>query len=198
MILKNYIQFINESKQIDFTFVLEQDCGDCGGAGMIKHGVCGHCSGAGFSKEWEYDEETGIEMDHDVDCTNCNGTGEVEAACETCEEGNLEWNLEFRQGEGIINMYEKYGNSDYPLLYDDGDVRWDHPEMFPAEIKEITKFIMHNKDLPLQELTNKMVRYMIEEEYFEEYEISEEMIEMLDEDTKRIIASTKGINKYDL
>lgn len=207
MILKTYNQFImfhemklNESISEDsFTFKFKQKCPDCEGTGVNSTSQCSHCSGAGFSNQWEYDEETGIEMDHDVDCEHCDGTGEIESDCDTCNEtGFLIWNLEFVKEKGVINMYEDYGNSDYPLLYDDGDVRWDHPNIFPTEIRDITRFIMHNKDLSVKDMANKLVRYMIEEEYFKEFKISDDMMDLLDDDTNRILQSTAAINKFSL
>jgi hypothetical protein len=138
------------------------------------------------------------ELDYDDDCDKCDGTGEISTECDNCDNGLLNWNLEFRKGEGIHNMYEDTGNADQPIQYDDGSVAYNHPSLFPSEIKNIVKHIFDNKDLEIEELVNSVVRFMIKDGSFDEYNIDHDMRELLNDDTKRIIQSYKGIKKYDL
>jgi len=200
MILKRFKQFINESNnKKEFVFSFEESCEICNGSGKDKHGECEDCKGAGFYTKWEYDEDTGIEMDFDDDCEECEGNGEVEKDCDECNaEGTLTWFMEFREGEGIFNMYEELGNADQPIQYVDGRIAYNHPEKFPTEIKDIVKFIFNNKNMSIPELVDSVVRYMIENDYYSKYKVDNAMIDLLNDDTKRIISSSNTINKFNL
>jgi len=199
MKLKRHINFINENTDSEDNFILKfiQKCPECEGEGKIDKEVeCSGCSGEGYTKE--YDEN---DMDYDVECERCSGEGykvTEDSECESCNEGHLIWNLEYRKGEGIHNMFEDYGNADQPIQYDDGRIAYNHPDIFPDEIKDIVKFIFDNKDLKVKELINSVARYAIKEEYTEQFKFHETMEDYFNDDTNRILTSSKGIDKYNL
>jgi len=198
MKLKRYINFLNESNsETEFTFRFIQDCKECEGTGYIdKEEECSWCRGAGFTKE--YDEN---DMDYDVDCERCGGEGHKvidDSECENCSDGHLVWNLEYKKGEGIHNMFEDYGNSDQPIQYDDGRIGYNHPDIFPQEIKDITEHIFNNKNLSIKEMVNSIARYVIKEGYNKEFVMDDAMEDFFNDDTERILKSSDSINKYKL
>jgi len=191
MILKNYIQFINETldndKEIIFKF--EIDCRECEGTGEDTM-TCYDCGGSGN------DQYSGDEYS----CSECGGSGELDSDCGSCMGERKDFiYIEYRIGEGVNNIHTKYGNADHPVENKEiGKIVYEKEDTFSEEAKDIVKFIFNNKNLSIPDMTNSLVRFMIKKNYHKDFNISDKMKDLLNDDTKRIINSTNTINKFKL
>ena len=197
--MKRFKDFLLENKYPEtFNFVFIEKCDECDGTGKEqKERECSYCSGSGIG-ELGYEDEHGT-YHGEEECDRCDGQGEwtEELNCEHCFEGYFEWNLEYIQHKGIKMMHEKYGNSDYPIQYEDGKIGYDNPSAYPLELKNIVKHIFENKDLNKKDIVNSVARFIFEQNY-DQFKIPQDMIDLFDQDTKTLMTSYSGIHKFNL
>lgn len=197
--MKNYNEFLNESKNEEFIFYLEEKCDTCNGTGLDPNASCEPCEGIGLDTKWEYDEDLGAEVQHDIDCENCSGNGYTTDSCDYCsEEGSIEWSLTYKQHKGILEIGDNNANIDHPDQRKNGTIRFDEPSRYTKGLKNIIEHIFNHKNLSINDIVNSTVRYMIEMNYIEKYKIGEEMKDLLDDKTYNMMKSYNIVNKYNL